>query len=158
LALHLHRIRACEAVVAPASAVFIHLLGMDGKPIETLTERLRSEWGERVTSIPLDDVRDLRAEIGASDADTGTRWIAIAESAATGDYAAFVRLLLEQNHAVMAARGSAAWAEIRDGKLHVRFHEEEGVLPSRSELETMWRFSYFLDSLRSVTAQLGEPS
>ena len=42
------------------------------------------------------------------------------------------------------------------GKLNVRFRDEQGSLPKQHELPAMWRFPYFLDSLRSVAGVLKE--
>jgi hypothetical protein len=57
----------------------------------------------------------------------------------------------------MKARSSAApWAEERGGKLVVRFRDESGSLPPREGLRDLWRFPYFLDSLRRVTLALKE--
>ena len=56
----------------------------------------------------------------------------------------------------MAARGGAPWIEKRQGKLHVRFRDEQGSLPHRKRSPHFWRFPYFLDSLRSVAAALKE--
>jgi hypothetical protein len=56
----------------------------------------------------------------------------------------------------MASRGGGPWLERRQGKLHVRFRDEKGSLPDRDQVANMWRFSYFLDSLRSVAKTLKE--
>lgn len=155
LAGRLRRIRACEAVIAPSAAVFIHLLGMDGKPVADGAGRLQKEWGGRVALIPVDEVKELETELGGGDAATGKRWVTIAEAMAAGDYRALLELLIEQNRVVMEARGSASWIEVRDARFHVRFHEERGDLPRREDLATMWRHSYFLDALRAAVAQIG---
>jgi hypothetical protein len=156
LAYRLHRIRTGEAVLAPSSALFTYLLGLDGKTINGVASRLSSEWGAGLRSATLDEFRDLHAELGAGDTATGDRWVGIADSLVRGDYKVVVTLLIEQNKNVMAARGGAPWIEPRDGKLHVRFRDEQGSLPKQNELGQMWRFPYFLDSLRSVADTLKE--
>jgi hypothetical protein len=65
-----------------------------------------------------------------------------------------VTLLIQQNKAVMQARGGAAWIEEQNGKLRVRVAEERGILPDRKELADLWHFPYFLNSLRSVAFAL----
>jgi hypothetical protein len=56
----------------------------------------------------------------------------------------------------MTARGgAAAWAELADGRVRVRFHDDAGHLPAREELMDLWRFPYFIDSLRTVASTLG---
>lgn len=155
LARRLGRIRACEAVIAPSVALFIHLLGMDGRAVTDAVDRLRKEWGTRIALMPIGEIRELEAELGGGDPVAGKRWVAIATAFVDGEYRALVELLVEQNRVVMEARGSASWVEMRDGRFHVRFHEERGNLPRRDELATMWRHSYFLDALRAVAGQIG---
>jgi hypothetical protein len=82
--------------------------------------------------------------------------VSIAEALSGGDYGALIELLILQNKTVMAARGGAPWVENRDGRLHVRFRDEHGSLPTREQLPSLWRFPYFLDSLRSVASALRE--
>jgi hypothetical protein len=73
---------------------------------------------------------------------------------ADGDYGRLIELLLAPNADVMSQRGGAPWIERRAGRLYVRFRDEQGALPDRTDLPRLWRFSYFLDSLYSVAAQL----
>lgn len=150
----LRRIRLCESLIAPSGALFVHLLGLDGKSVDTAVARLRKQWGERTALHALDEIRELEGEFGGGDATTGRRWIGIAEATANGNYRELIELLVQQNRAVMDARGSAAWIELRNEQFHVRFQEERGELPSRAELPGMWRYSYFIDSLRTMTLQI----
>jgi hypothetical protein len=82
--------------------------------------------------------------------------VAVAEAFAGGDYGSAVATLVDQNKAVMAGRGGASWIEIHKGTLHVRVRDENGRLPDREQLGDLWRFPYFLDSLRAVGATLEE--
>ena len=86
----------------------------------------------------------------------GDRWVAIGDALANGSYETLVDLLIDQNESVMESRGSAPWIERRTGRFHVRFQDEQGGLPQRNELPSLWRFPYFLDSLRSVATTLKE--
>lgn len=156
LAHHLDRIRACETVMAPASALFTHLLGLDGKHVDAVTERLRAEWGAGLRSVFPAAFGELRAEAAAGDSSAGDRWVRAAVALSAGDYERLVELLIEQNKSVMAARGGAPWIERRGDELHVRFGDEHGALPRREEIPRLWRFPYFLDSLRSVASTLRE--
>jgi len=156
LAHRLERIRTSESVLAPVSMLFTHLLGLDGKSIEVVTKRLRAEWGDGLRTVSPEAFGELHGEIAAGDKLAGDRWVSIASALATGEYGRLVDLLVEQNKSVMAARGGAPWIEKRAGKLHVRFHDEQGLLPQRDEISALWRFPYFLDSLRSVAAFLKE--
>lgn len=156
LADRLEWIRTSETVLAPVSALFNHLLGLDGKGVAIVTERLRGEWGQGLRTVSPEAFGELRREFAAGDTHAGDRWVEIAHALSAGDYERLLDLLVEQNRAVMAARGGAPWIEKRDGKLHVRFRDEHGSLPHREDLPTLWRFPYFLDSLRSVAATLKE--
>jgi hypothetical protein len=104
----------------------------------------------------MNEFRELRGEVGGDDLVVGDHWVSIADALAGGDYETLINLLIEQNKHVMLKRGGAPWIEKRYGKLHVHFAEEKGPLPQRDELASMWRFPYFLDSLRSVAAALRE--
>lgn len=154
LAHYLMRIRTSETVLAPVSYFFTHLLGLDEKPADLVPRRLREEWGSGLRTVDPVAFAELRAEIGAQDPATGDRWVGIANALAAGKYGELVDLLMEQNAAVMALRGGTPWIEKRQGKLHVRFRDEQGRLPQRNEIPSLWRFSYFLDSLRMVTSAL----
>ena len=155
LASRLDRIRSCESFLAPASLIFVHMLGLDGQPPESLAKRLTEQLGPTVEMISIQEVELLREELGYDDARTGDRWVAIAHSLANGDYSQFIRLLVEQNKSVMAARGGAPWIEIQDGKFVVRFRDEMGALPTKADLPPLWRFPYFMPSLQLLNARLG---
>jgi hypothetical protein len=158
LAERLDRIRLCESVLAPISALFTHLLGLDGREVDFVIKRVRNEWGSGLRTIAIGDVRELAGDFGGGDAEVGGRWVAIAECAAGGQYGVLLDLLIKQNRWVMEYRGGAPWIERRDGRLHVRFRDEEGSLPKRTTLSTLWRFPYFLDSLRQVAIAVRESS
>lgn len=154
LAYHLSRIRTCESVLAPVSAVFIYLLGFDGRAPDFVSRRLKDAWGKGLRTVDAAAFAELKGEIGANDGPAGERWGGIATALADGDYGRLIELLLAQNADVMSQRGGAPWIERRAGRLYVRFRDEQGALPDRTDLPRLWRFSYFLDSLYSVAAQL----
>lgn len=156
LADRLERIRVCETVMAPASALYGAMLGLDGEPMKTITDRMESAWGPKVRTIDPGAFGVLRVDIGGDDAAVADRWTAVAEGLATGNYASAVSHLLQQNGGVMVKRGGAAWIEIRSGRFLVRVRDEQGRLPDREELPEMWRFPYFLESIRSVAEALTE--
>lgn len=154
LAHRLERIRTCESVLAPASRLFAYLQGFEGKTIDVVAKRVRDEWGPRVLTLAVADVRTLHAEFTAIRVDIADRWIEFAESLAQGDYASALRLLIEQNEATMQTRGGAAWIVERLGRLHVRVRDEQGTIPAREDVVSLWRFPYFLDSLLAITSEL----
>ena len=155
LAHRLDRIRACESVVAPAAALFDYVQGCDGRPLTEVTSRAAKAW-KRGVSLELEAVRAVREEMGAALESSGDRWMSIAEAMAGGEYGAAVDLVVKQNAAVMQERGGSAWIEVVGGKLDVRFHEDERDLPGGDELRELWRFPYFLESVRIFTRTLGE--
>jgi hypothetical protein len=153
---NLDRIATCETVMGPAAMLFGYMQGLDGKSVKTVSDRLREAWGPGMRTIDSAAFGELQPEIASGDKPTGNRWVAVAEALAGGDYGSAVATLVDQNKAVMAGRGGAAWLEIRKGTLHVRVRDENGRLPSRDEVGDLWRFPYFLDSLRVVGATLEE--
>jgi hypothetical protein len=154
----LERIRVAEMLVAPAERLFMLLLGRDSQLPRDVSLTVKQHWGPKVPSIDPDAIEGIRGDFANSQDEhaSSERWVRLAHALASGDYEAALSLLIEQNRAVMASRGSTApWVEIRDGKLHVRFLEEAGgQLPTRSELPSLWTNSYFIDSLRAVTMQV----
>lgn len=162
LAHRLTRIRHCETLVAPASVLFWFLLARDGATVDEVATSLRGAWGPRLPSLNVAGTQALGSEIAGApgaDAAAGERWVRVGERLHEGDYAAVVRLLLEQNRQVMRARtGAAPWIEEQEGKLVVRFRDETGGLPAPDDLPVLWRFSYFLDSLRTVALAVKEAS
>ena len=156
LAYRLSRIRTSESVLGPVSMLFNHLLGLDGRNVDDVTRRLRDSWGKGLRTVDATAFAELRGEISAGDTTAGERWIGIANAVASGHYGKLIDLLIEQNKTVMDARGGASWIEKRNGKLHVRFRDEQGALPASDQISTKLRFPYFLDSLRAVTATVKE--
>lgn len=159
LADRLERIRTSEAVLAPVSYLFGYLLSQHGADLESVGMTLRRQWGGRVATVIPDAFEALRPEIqdAVNSGEAAERWGLIAEALAGGDYLHLLRLLLEQNRFVMTERnGSAPWAELRGGKLHVRFRDETSNLPQRKGLAELWRFPYFMPSLRRVALALRE--
>jgi hypothetical protein len=157
LAGYLRRIAVAETLLAPASALFTHLLGCHEVTLGELAKRVRRAWGSNVSTLAIGDLPALQAELGGGDEATGQRWLAIAHAMSGGDYLELIRLLVAQNRSVMQIRGgAAAWIEEQNGRLQVRMPEERGGLPSKEGLPLLWRFPYFLDSLCAVELALKE--
>lgn len=158
LAFRLRRIAVAERVLAPISDLFLYLLGCDEVSTVDISKRIKSidVWGNRVTTVDIQEFIELETEFAHGDKEAGQRWMGIAHAMTQGDYGTLVTLLIQQNKAVMQTRGGAAWIEEQNGKLRVRVAEERGRLPVRKELADLWRFPYFLNSLRSVAIVLKE--
>lgn len=153
----LERIRACEAVMAPAYRLFLFLLARDEKSLTAVADEVRATWSDRVASVDTDAFRELLPELRQSvgDEPACARWVEIADTLATGDYAATIRALVAHNAFTMKQRGAgAAWVELDRDRLRVRFRDDLAALPGHKDLPTLWRFPYFLDSLRTVTRQV----
>ena len=153
----LERIRACEAVMAPAYRLFLFLLARDGKPLTAVADEVRATWGEGLPSIDTTDFRALLPELRQSVGDEAAcaRWVEIADTLAAGDYATAIRALVTHNAFTMKQRGAGApWVDVERDRLRVRFRDDLAALPGRKELPSLWRFPYFLDSLRAVTRQV----
>ncbi len=158
LAESLERIRTCEMTLAPAVALFDFILGRDGQTLDALAKELRKQWGPAVSTIDPESTAELEGELreATGDVDSASRWIALARSLASGEYEDVLQLLLDHNRHVMKQRaGAAPWVDLRDGRLQVRFRDEQmSSLPERKELPSYWRHAYFLGSLRQMASEL----
>jgi protein-disulfide isomerase-like protein with CxxC motif len=159
LADRLERIRCCELLLAPAVSLFGYLIGSDGQSLQSIAEKIGTHWGALPT-IELDRLglieRDLNDALG--DAEATARWLDLAQQLAAGDYQGAISTLIEHNAAVMKARsGAAPWVRLRGDNLEVLFREEQpSPLPKREELREHWLHPYFIESLRTMAAQLRE--
>lgn len=157
LAFRLDRIRTCESLIAPASMLFAYLLGQDGQALDKVANRIRKHWGKSIGTIDQGAVEKLVDELNGPVADKAmsARWLKVSAALSEGDYREAMRLLVEQNGAVMHERGgSAPWVGVQRGNLKVRFQDEAASLPRCDDLPRLWRFPYFLDSLRAVAMVL----
>ncbi len=159
LAFQLERIRTAELLLAPAAAFFEHLLGCDGQTPAQIAKDVRQHWGaapRRTVDIEATEALEPDLRAGNDDPESGQRWTQLAAAFHNARYEDAIQLVLDQNAAVMKARGAAApWAVMRDGKLDVRFRDEQlGRLPEADALPGYWRHAYFVGSLRSVAGAL----
>ncbi len=159
LASRLERIRTCELLIAPAVAFFEYALQCDAQTPAKIAGEVKEHWGRaQRQTIDLAATEALEAELRAwaDDAESGARWICLAHAFHEARYVDALRLLLDQNAAMMKARLTAApWAVVRDGKLEVRFRDEQlSDLPDAAELPEYWRHAYFIESLRQVAFAL----
>lgn len=155
LAVWLERIAALEAILAPAEALFDHVIARSGQRLEDLGRKIGSHWGKIVPNLDEASFADLTPELAKV---AGPDLFPLIErehaALAGGDYAAAIRHLLDWNALVMRVRGGGPWAVLEHGKIDVRYLGPEWLLPEREELPALWRNTYFLESLRQITAQL----
>ena len=157
LALRLDRIGRMEAVLAPAMSLFDFMLTRDRKALDELAEELKERWGASVPNINAELNHDLLPDVGSvwSDAVCGS-FDRCQQGLANGNYRQGLSALLEWHRTVMNSRGGASWVQVgEDGMLDVRYRGAEQELPSGDELPELWRNSYFVDSLKTITRQLG---
>ena len=158
LAERLEHIRIAEAVFAPSVRLFSYLLARQNQTVDDVVGAIRKAWGKRVTGIDVAGFRALRNDVvAATSVATADRLESVAVTLDAGDYDGLVRRLIDQNTAVMRDRGgAAAWIAIENERLRVRFRDEVDALPDKDALPELWSSPYFLDSLRSVAAELRE--
>lgn len=156
LANRLRAIVTCESLLAPMSALWSYVLTLEGRKVAEVAAILTEQWGRKGLKVRSDEFSASINGTTALPAELKSSWCALAEFCAAGDYDNVVHGLLKQNALVMAGRGGAPWAELDRGRLRVKLREEAGELPTRAELSTLWRFPYFLESMRAVAAGLAE--
>ena len=72
-----------------------------------------------------------------------------------GDYTAVVEALIEWNTKVMEGRNAAPWVKLnKKGKIDVRYRGLNQEIPKGDDVPLLWRNSYFVNSLKSITFQL----
>ena len=156
LSVALDRIAHLEAFVAPAAALFQHLLGRHGQQVISVAEEIRSVWGARVPNLDRVAFGELLDEIeSTSTKAAGSVMDQVHAALYKGDFESAIAGLLSWNEVVTKMRGSAPWARIGDGRrLDVRYRGTERLLPDNDELPNLWMNSYFIDALKVVTQQL----
>jgi hypothetical protein len=162
LARRLERIRTAELLLAPAVEMFDYVLSCDDQPRTKIAQDITHHWGRLFReTIDVANIEALKSELRSfANDDSGTRWVGLARALHDANYEDAIDLLLAQNAAVMQARSAAApWAQMRDGKLAVRFRDQPSTrLPAAEAIPGLWRHAYFIESLRFIAAALQEPS
>ena len=154
----LEDITRIESLVAPAANAFELVLARQGLEIAEVATDLRKQWGMRLRHVPVDELEALRAEIlvALQDAASVDRWLAVAQELAEGQYESVLRLLVEQNEAVMRSRQGSPWVRLTGRRLEVRYRDESAALVDGRTLPNLLRHPYFIDSLWRVAAEVDE--
>lgn len=152
----LQRIADLEAILAPADALFSYILMHHNQSVDKVAKNLSEVWGRRVPYLGKQKLNELLPEImGASTEDTGAALSASYLALGKGKYAEAIDHLLYWNQTVMLGRRSAPWVKIgENGRLDIRYRGADQLLPNQAQLHSLWRNSYFIDSLKRVTRQL----
>ena len=155
LASRLSKIQELESLLAPAMALFSHVLSRQGAEVNTVAGAVTDRWGASVPHVDLPALANLRHEMAAAVGEqTAGEALACAAALEAGDYDAAIRRLCAWNALVMEARGSAPWLRIERDRLDVHYRLAEEWLPDGDELPELWRNSYFLDALRWIALEL----
>jgi hypothetical protein len=118
--------------------------------------KLNDRWGGAVPNLNPDAFAEILPEIrDASRAETAVAVARCHETLRAGAYEDAITAVLDWNAQVSQDRKSAPWAQIGEGgRLDVRYRGTEQLLPDGDALQTLWKNSYFIDSLKSVIRQL----
>jgi hypothetical protein len=142
----MQRIRSLDPLLKIADIVMLWLQGKNDESIDALAQTLQPH----MEGVALGKEWQLEADLPHRAFLMGLRAAAIA-----GDAGAMIRAVLDQNKALMQARGGAAWIEA-DGmrKLVVRVRNDQPQnLSILAKPGTDWRYTYFLNSFLSITQQ-----
>jgi len=153
----MERIRTAELLLAPASELFGLLLASHGQTLAEVSKVAQRQWGTSMSTIDVTATEALENDLrdSSGEPETGRRWAHLARAMAGGDYNQALGLLMDQNRFVMKVRGGGPWVDLDNGKVRVRFRDDNtATLSKKSELPTLWRHSYFLDSLRAMALAL----
>lgn len=154
---HLAWIDTLESLIVPAQRLFLFLLSRDGQTLRSVAGEVEECWPGGLRFIRPDAVEPLREHFVKTNGteDSGARWMEIARSLSLGQYEGVLRLLIEENAAIMKRRdGSAPWAHVEKSRIELRFFDEGGDLPPMKALPDMWQSTYFINSLKSVMDEL----
>ncbi|MDI1478731.1 hypothetical protein [Polyangium sp. y55x31] len=154
LAERLSYIRDVEPLLGAVARLFGYLMRCGGRSVKAVAKDVEDTWGKGLVHLEPEALPRGAIMIfdhAASDKARG-RIVDAGSAMQAGKYSDAIRLVLEQNEAVMNARGGAApWVKIDRGKLDVRFRGDDWPsLPSRSEMPDLWTNSYFLNSLKAI--------
>lgn len=156
LATSLERIGHLERLLMPARVVFGYLLTQGEQSVDSVAGQIEKTW-RRPPKIDVAAIAALRDSVAAAagGSEYGTRWVNLAELISSHDYRSLIPALVELNTRVMQARnGSGAWLAIESGRLRVRMADEtEDLLPA-SEVDRLWRSTYFINSLWHVSREV----
>ena len=155
LARRIGRILALETLLAPCDAIFGFLQTRHGQVPARIAESLRERWGERIPHLDAAEFAEIRDEIASLVGTEVTARMAETHGGLShGNYQVAIEGLLEWNRLVMTGRRAAPWVRLDDrGALDVRYRGIERELPAAEGMSSLWRNSYFIDSLKALVAQ-----
>ncbi len=155
---HLENIRDLEALLVAVSNLFSFLQHRDSARLADVVAELRTAWGRGLRHIKPAVIEELRPKVADvfESAESGLRFVQLADALNQGDFQTAVELSVAHNKFVMESRnGSAAWINIADKKLDVRYADNvEKALLTPADLRVTWRSGYYINPLKAIAAQL----
>jgi hypothetical protein len=157
LSSHLEAIGALEPLLVAAAQAFALLCSRDGVELADVTRELADRWKGGLQFM---NQEKLESELptlvqGYSDETAARRLLETAKALSLGDFPHALKLLLEQNAFVMRSRhGAEPWVRVDGGRLKVHFADEVDTLSTKTELKSLWKNTYFINSLKRVAMTL----
>lgn len=151
-------IAACESVLAFADAAFSYLQTQDGRPVADAVKGIRAAWGNELKLVDRSGFLALHEDLREATRShvVPQEWLSLSNDLADGRWEDMVLRLVRLNRLVMEDRSGSAWLTLENGVFRVRYRAEDAVLPSGRDLRNLWRYTYFLESLRSIVGELEE--
>ena len=156
LATALDAVTAIEPLLATSETLFNHLVGRRQVTRRKAVASLEDAWGGGAFRHLRTDAISMTADTiaKAAGADAAERLARVLTAFRDGRFGDVIDELLEQNDAVMRARGGAGWLDHAGSDLRARLFQHPVELPKRASLPALWRNSYFLDALRWIGADI----
>jgi len=156
LAYSLLDIAACESVLAYADVLFGYLQTLDTRPVAEAVDAVRRVWPKKLVMVDGKRFSALRQDLASASGNPliANEWIELSGDLSDGRWGDAIPRLLLINKLVMEGRGGAAWVVDEEGTFRVRYRDEAASLPAAGKLNDLWRYPYFIGSLRSVMQEL----
>lgn len=156
LAIALEAVIALEPLLATSEILFNHLVGRRQVNRRKAVAALEDAWSGGAFRHLRADAVSINADAIANAAgpEAAGRLAQVLTAFRNDQFDDAVDGLLEQNDAVMRARGGAGWLDHVGADLRARLFQHPVDLPTRASLATLWRNSYFLDALRWIGSDI----
>lgn len=160
LANRIGQILTVEALLAPCDVIFGVLRARHGRKPEAVAKELRNAWGgQGPPHLDPDEFEKVLPRIARVAGEEVKGHVQRVQQALFhGNYEAAIGEMLPWNGVVMTNRNAAPWIRLddHDGTLDVRYRGPEPRLPRPTELDSLWRYSYFINALKALLAQTSE--
>lgn len=152
------RICRAETIFAISMLVFTFLLSRDGVSMTSIADLLSDRWGTRGFNIDLGANHDLIEEVNkvyGNDREITRCFNSCQTELSNGSYLNLIEALIAWNKVIASRRGGSPWLEVGPQQtLQVKYRGPEPELPDGESIHHLWRNTYFLPSIRTVSYQL----